>query len=534
MAKPKLEHAALYMRSSKDKAEVGLDIQRRDLKAFAKAKGYIVAAEFSDMEISGSLDETARPGLRQLLAALRDPAREWSVILALDTSRIARDPLIAIYVKREAEKVGVDIRFSKMDIDGDSAFGEMMLNVARSFDRLHARLSAEKGRSGLEANVGKGFRAGGRAPLGYKLQHHDTGAVRSGAPVRKSTLVLDKRDARKVKAFLEARAAGVPRTVAAVDAGLRGKAVATLVGIERNALTYAGFTVWNQRRKVKPTKDDPRRSMEWRPRAEWVVSEEHTHEALITKEEAERLLALHEDRARKRVRVYNADDFLLAGLLFTPDGRQWTGDAHDKAYRIRKGQRINAPWVESEVLLQVSADMRDKKFLARIVQQARSMGEAIQVDPVAIEGDIKKAEKKLANVVDLVAETGDRALLAKMRELEGEVAKLREAKATWAEQSALKARLLALSEKDVNFALAVSGLEIRDGAGSWEGDFGFSDEHRIPADQLRRVLNTLASRITLDPETRDISIHYRLRVPAAKATGTKMASPRGFEPRLPP
>lgn len=532
--KAKIEHAALYMRSSKDKAEVGLDIQRRELKAFAKEKGYVVAAEFSDMEISGSLDEAARPGLRQMLAALRDPARGWATVLALDTSRIARDPMIGIYVKRETEKAGVDIRFSKMDIDGDSAFGEMMLNVARSFDRLHARLSSEKGRSGLEANVGKGFRAGGRAPLGYKLQHHETGAMRAGVAVRKSTLILDKPEAAKVKAFLEARAGGVARTVASTDAGLRDKAVATLVGIERNALTYAGFTVWNQRRKIKPTKEDPRRSMEWRPRAEWVISEEPTHEALITKDEAERLLALHENREVKRVRVYNAADFLLAGLLFTPDGRQWTGDAHDKAYRIRKGQRINAPWVESEVLLQVSADLKDKKFLARIVQQARNMADAIRVDPVAIEGDIRKAEKKLANIVDLVAETGDRTLLAKMKELETEVAKLRESKATWAERTVLKDRLNTLTEKDINFALAVSGMEIRDGAGSWEGEFGFSDEHRIPADQLRRVLNTLVSRITLDPETRVISLHYRLSVPLGKLAGTKVASPRGFEPRYLP
>ena len=38
-------------------------------------------------------------------------------------------------------------------------------------------------------------------------------------------------------------------------------AVGTLVGIERNALTYAGFTVWNQRRKQKPSRDDRRRTM---------------------------------------------------------------------------------------------------------------------------------------------------------------------------------------------------------------------------------------------------------------------------------
>ncbi len=133
-----LEQAVIYCRSSKDRAEVGLDIQRKELKVYAKNKGYAIVAEFSDMEISGSLDETARPGLRNMLTALRDPAHRWSTILALDTSRIARDPMLGLYVTREAEKHGARIEYAKMPVDGASAFGETMLSVVRAFDRLHA------------------------------------------------------------------------------------------------------------------------------------------------------------------------------------------------------------------------------------------------------------------------------------------------------------------------------------------------------------------------------------------------------------
>jgi hypothetical protein len=31
--------------------------------------------------------------------------------------------------------------------------------------------------------------------------------------------------------------------------------------IERNALTYAGYTVWNQRKKHRPDRDNPVRTM---------------------------------------------------------------------------------------------------------------------------------------------------------------------------------------------------------------------------------------------------------------------------------
>jgi hypothetical protein len=57
-----MKPAAIYCRSSKDKAELGIDIQERELAEFAASRGMQIVARFSDMEISGSLDETARPG----------------------------------------------------------------------------------------------------------------------------------------------------------------------------------------------------------------------------------------------------------------------------------------------------------------------------------------------------------------------------------------------------------------------------------------------------------------------------------------
>jgi DNA invertase Pin-like site-specific DNA recombinase len=67
--------AAIYCRSSKDRAEVGLAAQRAELKAYAKAGGFAIVEEFADMEICGSRDEESRPGLRKMLATLADPAR---------------------------------------------------------------------------------------------------------------------------------------------------------------------------------------------------------------------------------------------------------------------------------------------------------------------------------------------------------------------------------------------------------------------------------------------------------------------------
>jgi hypothetical protein len=63
-----------------------------------------------------------------------------------------------------------------------------------------------------------------------------------------------------------------------------------------------------------------------------------------------------------------------------------------------------------------------------------------------------------------------------------------------------------------------------------EVDRGWSDlpkMERLKPEVLRHVLTALVERIELDPKTLKFSIHYRLPI-----TGVKVASPRGFEPRV--
>lgn len=82
--------------------------------------------------------------------------------------------------------------------------------------------------------------------LGYAIERTGTGPVRRGSEVLKARLVVDPIDAPKVAKFLKARAVGVGRSRAAKAAGLECKSASSLIGLERNALTYAGCSVWNR------------------------------------------------------------------------------------------------------------------------------------------------------------------------------------------------------------------------------------------------------------------------------------------------
>ena len=63
----------------------------------------------------------------------------------------------------------------------------------------------------MAENVKQGFRAGGRAPRGYQLKHVDTGTVRDGLPVMKTTLERSE-EAARVARYLKGRALGRSRS----------------------------------------------------------------------------------------------------------------------------------------------------------------------------------------------------------------------------------------------------------------------------------------------------------------------------------
>ena len=513
-----MKKAALYLRSSKDRAEVGTDSQRKELTEFAQREGLVILAEFADMELSGSFDEVSRPGFKRLLACVQ--TRQVDVVLAVDTSRIARDPAVGMYFSRECDKAGVQLRYSKVGIDTETAVGEMVLGVLRQFDRLHARLSADKGRAGQEANLANGWRAGGRAPFGYALLHEATGASRAGIAVQKSKLVLDPDAAPKVEAFLKARAIGVSRTAAARQAGL-SMATASLVGVENNALTYSGALVWNRSKKHRASRDDPRQTMVPRPRKEWIIVE-NQHPPLISRAEAERVLAQVQTRP-KTGRVSKPESSLLTGLLITPAGASWHYDGTRKSYRVDKGKRVKAEWLDQQVLWKIAHDGSNLEFVTSVINAALRQADEIAVDPRSIDRQLKKVKAQLARLIDAVAEGGNfSALRAKIEELEALCERLEKERGECAQKAGLKRALKELTPEWVRLMMSLEA-------------FGSPVISPAQRSRLRPRLEVLLKHVTLNPETMELSLTYRFtgEITAPNA-GVKLASPRGFEPLSPP
>lgn len=494
--------AVLYCRSSKDRADISIEVQRRELEALAKLKGLAIVRVFTDIVQSGKDED--RPGFQALIDELASPGRAWSTVLALDTSRIARRAHIAYtFEDRECLRRGVRVIYKNLP-DMEDAERSMFKSVMHGIDEFHSKVSRRKALAGMRANVRNGYRAGGRAPAGYRLEHQATGAVRDGAPVLKSKLVRTEL-APALAAYLRDRASGVPRFRARERAGLTAPQT-TLLSIERNALTYAGHTVWNMLRERGA------HGSRYRPRAEWVVQRD-THEPLITDLEAEAVLARAHYPTRAVTRPVK-HDYLLAGLLRAPAGQPWHGDERE-FYRFGKGRRMAARRVERAVVNALVEDLSSDRWVAELVAQLRARKSA-RPDARRISSlrrHVEELERKIRRLAELAADaTVAEPMLRTIAELERErggaivqiVALEREAAAARSARS--------IDEADVRAELRAIAAEIAAG----ENVAG-----------LRDVLLRTLERVELDPEDpAELVLHYRLTIPRG---GVELASPRRFE-----
>jgi site-specific DNA recombinase len=488
--------AVLYTRSSKDAHDISPAAQRIELRAYAERKSYCIVGDYSDTAVSANANP---PQLAEMLRELKNPKRQWTIILAVESSRLARDMNLAGVIAHEVHKAGCRIEYAKMPSSGNPAMDVMLEGIARAWDQYHSMLSKEKGLAGMRMNVQLGHRAGGRAPLGYALERTATGAVRQGKPVNKSRLVPDSYWAPHVARYLKARAAGQPRQEAARTCGLEAKNATTLIAIERNALVYAGHTVWNRHAENGPNR--------YRPREHWTIQRD-THEAFITEAEAEKLMAHSMPRPERRKRGVSGD-FLLSGLLVTPEGKRLVSSG-DHYYRVAgKGRRIPAEMLEIVVREQMNAEVGSDEFTEEFVGELRRAADALPTEPAKLTVERKAVEKRITNLLRLAERMSDSTSVAtRLRELEEQARDL-DAQIGSAQQAAATRRaLLATTHAEAQDLLRRQAAWVRYRWPSLEEPL--EAEAAITVEEQRAALARLVERIELDPATGAGRVHYRI------------------------
>lgn len=482
-----VSRAVAYLRSSKDRADVSISAQRQELTALATTRGLNVVHWYEDAVFSGSTED--RPAFSEMVAAIKNPNRGWSTLLVLDTSRIARGRYIAQAFRHECKRRGVDLIVAKMP-ETDPVSAVILEAVLEAMDEVHSIMSREKGLAGMRENVRRGWRAGGRAPWGYVLEAEPSGAVRDGRPVMKSRLALGP-DAERAREYLIARACGVPR-VAAMRANSVELPTTTLIGIEWNALVYAGHTVWNRHTSKK------KRGLglsKRRTRADWVIQRQ-THPGLISDAQAEAILAqLSASNIGPKVSQAKAMNgrYLFSGMITTSDGRPWVGAG--KHYRLKptatgvRGKRIDRESVERGLVAKIRDDMRNGDLVQQITLAAQR-AEPVEDHAAPIHAEIAKLERRKQRAALLALDESGDAYVEAVRGLTKQIDALRHEAKAWEREALATEAVRHITPTAVREAI----LAINDDQG---------------------LINALVKRIILDPNMTG-RIEY----------GLPMASPR--------
>ena len=357
----------------------------------------------------------------------------------------------------------------------------VIVQILQAFDQMHSMMSKEKGLAGMAENVRQGYRAGGRAPRGYRLHHINTGAMREGQPVQKSVLVPTE-EAPMIARYLKARAQGQRQST--IDIGLQ-ISQSTLVGMEWNALTYAGHTVWNVRNEFD---NGYRTGTKRKPRSEWVI-QKNTHTPLITDAEAEAILAQLESRNYTR-----ESPNLLTGLLKTPDGEPW--HANTGYYRPKKGAKgrwIKAKEIEAAIIDRVKADLASDLFVKALMTDAREKAAQVGPDPAdPLRSQVADLNRRISKAMDVSMALADPGpALRKIDELETKRKNLSVEIARLERERASAEAFKHITEKDVRTLVA---------------EFSANME----STNIKDLLSSLIDSIVLDPANLNCQIHYRV------------------------
>jgi DNA invertase Pin-like site-specific DNA recombinase len=200
----------------------GFDVQRADIRRWAKANGHKIVAEFTD-SVTGKYDAPDRPGLTEALRMIRTPpAADGIVVGKLD--RLARaltvqEAILALVWREGSHMFTAETGEVQRD-DPDDPMRTAMRQVAGVFAELDRKAIVKRMRDGRRAKAAEGRHAVGQYRYGYTGQ--GKGRDRDAAPRAD--------EQRAVARIVELRRAGQSyRTIAAaLDAeGLRPRRAAS-------------------------------------------------------------------------------------------------------------------------------------------------------------------------------------------------------------------------------------------------------------------------------------------------------------------
>jgi DNA invertase Pin-like site-specific DNA recombinase len=147
---------AIYARVSTLNHGQDVNMQTRELRQFAEARGWQIAGEYIDAGVSGAKD--SRPELNRLMVDAHK--RRFDVVCVWRFDRFARSVSHLLRALETFKALGIDFVSYSEQMDTSTPAGKMVFTVLGAVAELERSLIVERVRAGLRNARAKGKRLG--------------------------------------------------------------------------------------------------------------------------------------------------------------------------------------------------------------------------------------------------------------------------------------------------------------------------------------------------------------------------------------
>lgn len=424
-AKLKDEKAVVYARfSSHSQGEQSIEGQLAAARAYAAARGYTIIHEYIDRAMTGKNDN--RDDFQKMLTDCAK--KQFTVIIVWKVDRFGRNREEITFNKYRAKKHGVRVEYVAENLP-DSPEAVILESVLEGMAEYYSLQLSQNIRRGYRENAKKCKYAGGRIPLGYKLDNN-------------KMFMVDEETAPIVRLIFKMYAEG--KTIQEVIDHLNAQGLKTSVGqpFTKNSLRtvlknekYIGiFDFKNGEIRIEggvpPIVDD------------------------TTFLKVQKLLQINQ---RAPASKWTRADYLLTGKLFCGScGSLMTGESgtsktgakhnyylcgnHKKRNKTCSRKAIRQDWIEEYVLSQAQMLLKDDvlmEFIAENTWQYYLAQDERQERIKAIQHQLDDVNRSISNI---------------MRAIEAGIF-----------NDATKERMDELSAQKTALSAAISGIELEDG-----------------------------------------------------------------------
>ena len=399
-----MKKAVIYARySSHNQRDESIEGQLRECQEYAEKNGYLIIEEYCDRAISGKTD--SRVAFQRMIKDAKSNKFECVLVYKLD--RFARNRYDSAMYKNMLKKHDVKV-ISVMENISDSPEGIILESVLEGMAEYYSANLSQNIKRGMTENALQGKYNGGGCPIGYRINEE-------------KYFEIDEMGAKIVKEVFNMYADGKNSADIIRYCDSKGYKTSTGLPFNRNSVSriltnekYCGVY-----------------------RHSGIVLENGIP-AIISKELFDKVQIMYKKNYASRARGKAKTDYILSGKVFCGHcGERMTGisgtsKTGKKHYYYKCSTRIEThncdknaerkEWLEDIVIETTVKQVLTNENIELIATKAIELLDADNADDAELnyyENELKETQKKISNIVDMIANgVANKSIADKLTELE--------------------------------------------------------------------------------------------------------------------